>query len=413
MTPTKKIIYIYIYFLASIDTSTQYFSLPYFQSIGPCPTRNMKKLGILNTLERIFTRCIRSDNERFHLSGPSTLPTLPLELLLHVVHYLPLSSVALLALCSKLLWIKLGSKYFEQLKKGKHQLNIRFVQRPTFTKIQEQRSMFLSLLERDMDEMIFFYFCQKLHKSNNSPLHQREGTTCLAVDSAWPDGYHGATFSRLYFAMRCYRKGLDISHTLDSLLLTLTEYGDNWTRQMSFAARVVSKSLYLRTQHWILLPSKRPLELPTSFHWWKLCYHVRTIQGAGPEKYPLVQSLQNRFCEYQQFGTDAMHWTHLEQCIMCRTEFQIDIKDIGHRGTAVVITVWQDFGEVLTPFELTWGSHFFPFPHDSLRSIPSRTRGSLKDAFEGGRFDFDAHQTEISAAKFRIKRRSEPPVLHK
>lgn len=98
---------------------------------------------------------------------------------------------------------------------------------------------------------------------------------------------------------------------------------------------------------------------------------------------------------------------------MCRTEFQIDINDIGHRGTAVVITVWQDFGEVLTPFDLAWGSHFFPFPHDSLRSIPSRTRGSLKDAFEGGRFDFDAHQTEIPAANFRIKRRSEPPVLHK
>jgi hypothetical protein len=362
----------------------------------------MTGIGVISVLERILTRCTSSSSEGFHLPGPSSLPSLPLEILLHVVRYLPLSSAAILTLCSKLLWSKLGTTYFEQLKEGKRQLDPG-VKVPVFTEQQEHMNTFLLLLERDFDEMIFCYFCQKLHTTISHRLNQRAKIPCLDTYTAWGYYDNGATFARLSFAMKCHRKGLDIRHILDPLSVTLTGYEHDWTYQQLFVARVVSGSLYLRTQHWVLLPPKRQVEFPTSLNFWMLCCHVRVLSGSRYE-YPHTRSLQSRLHEYQQFDTDAMHSTCVEQCIACRTEFQIDIKDITRRGTAVVITVWQDFGELITPFDLTWRSHLFPFPLDYLRRVPSFTRGSLKKGFEGEHFDFDAHRTKAAAAKFRIKK---------
>jgi hypothetical protein len=359
----------------------------------------------------MLTRWMRSDSQSFHLPQPNALLGLRLELLLHIVHYLPPSSAGLLTLCSKSLWMKLGSKYIEQLEKGKRQIcphgphELIF---PTFTEDQEQRNTFLLLLERDINDMIFCYFCQKLHKIYDT--YRVAQTTCL---HSYPGAiyWNGATFSSLYFAMKCYRKGLDISHILNQLSRTITDYRYKYTRQLLFTARVVSGSLYLRTQHWILLPFTQPLELPTSCYVWSLCWHVDTWQDPRLKHLFLSQCLQKRLREYQEFGTDAAHSTSTERCTSCRTEFQIDMKDMSTRGTAVVITVWQDFGEILTPFDLTWRSHFFSnptFPFIDWRFVPWFAQESLKNNFEGGHFEFDAHQTQIDAANLQIKEVRDP-----
>lgn len=88
---------------------------------------------------------------------------------------------------------------------------------------------------------------------------------------------------------------------------------------------------------------------------------------------------------------------------------------MGTRGTAVVVTVWRDFGEILTPFDLTWRSHFHYFPTfpvtgtRSARRLPKTVtpspEDSLKNSFEGGGlFQFDAQQTKSDVAWLYIKK---------
>lgn len=366
----------------------------------------MTGIGIIDLFVRVFTRWIKSNPQTFHLPQRNTFLGLPPELLLYIVDYLPHSSTCLLALCSKSLWIQLSSKYMEELDKGKRQLIPEDLRIPKFTEHQEQRNTFLLLLERDFDDMVFCYFCQKLHK-----IYSYCRAQCRDKFRAWPS-WPQATFSRLCYAMKCHRKGLNINHILDPLSRTLTNYQYKRTCQTIFKARVVSRSLYLRTQHWVLLPPKQPLELLTAKYLYptRLCYHLHTFDGPGYMDLPFRQYLQEKFHEYQQLGI-ATHSTSTEQCLTCRTEFQIDIKDLGSRGAAVVITIWQDFGEILTPFDLTWKAHFFLYPSGplfNLRRVPSFPQGSLKDDFEGGHFEFDAHQTKAEAAMLHIKNFRKP-----
>lgn len=222
---------------------------------------------------QVFAPRMTSDPPSYPRPDHNALLRLPLQLLLHIVHYLLPSSAGILTLCSKSLWLTLGSRYIEQLEKGTRQMNPRDYGFKVFTADEEQRNTFLLLLERDDNEMVFCYHCQKLHKIHDT--NRGPQTKCTYFDPYQTGyGWNGLDYSTLYFGMKYHRKGLNISYMLTPLLRTATYYKCKYTRQMSFTARVVSGNLYLRTQIWFLLPSKQPLELPKSDYAWHLCCHV-------------------------------------------------------------------------------------------------------------------------------------------
>lgn len=77
-----------------------------------------------------------------------------------------------------------------------------------FAEDEEQRNKFFLLLERDNKENVFCYF-QKLHWPSEQYIHFRK-TRCKDYRTAWGDLGNGATFSRLNYAMKQYRQGLNV-----------------------------------------------------------------------------------------------------------------------------------------------------------------------------------------------------------
>lgn len=349
-------------------------------------------VNIVTALLHMLKGC---DTVKIYAPAPKSLPGLPVELLVRILEYLPLSSAALLSLCSQSLWRNLGSNHFELLRRGRRCIDPRtFMPRFVFTEDEEQRNKFFLLLERDSKEMVFCYFCQKLHRPSEQYIHYRK-TRCKDYRTAWGDLGNGATFSRLNYAMKQYRQGLNVKDILDPVSKAVTHYQYNWAHRRLFTPRVVSGSLYLRTQHWILLQPKKFLELPRGFYYISLCNHLKDICQDDPENWPLTKILQDRLYEYRQARGNTMCESDIEKCQTCRTEFQVDIKETTWRGKAVVITVWQDFGQISTPFDMTWNAHFFlASDFEELGRTPSFIPGSIKESFECGSFDLEAHQTK-------------------
>lgn len=354
-------------------------------------------------LRQIFKRLTKSDPrfgiaEIHHQSGSKTLNNLPIEIIQYITSFLPTSSAAALALCSKAILKKLGSAYFEELDKGKWQIERWNYEVPSLTDQQAERQTFLLLLDKDVNRIIFCYFCQKLHDPDKTiPDNWIRGERpCSAADrTTLIYGYYGFNYSRIYMAMKYHRLGLDNKVILSQLSRTVTKYYDGTSHQQSLSSRIISNTFYLRTQHWLLLPPNLPPELPKSYYFWNLCWHMRTFHNSRSY---LEEFLQCRLSHYED-GRLCPTCSGLKQCKECLTEFQIDVKDLQNRGSAIVITEWQDFGEVLTPFDPKWRCHFTNYPYVRTYFTP----GSIKDIFEGPYFDFDAHITKRAEDALLIK----------
>jgi hypothetical protein len=63
-------------------------------------------------------------------------------------------------------------------------------------------------------------------------------------------------------------------------------------------------------------------------------------------------------------------------------DFEIDIRDLGMRGTALVVTRWINLGAGLTPYDKKWQGHHVvddspvPFCPGSIRSSFEDQKGS-------------------------------------
>jgi hypothetical protein len=80
----------------------------------------------------------------------------------------------------------------------------------------------------------------------------------------------------------------------------------------------------------------------------------------------------------------------LIKCKYCFTEFRIDFKEFGKRGTAIYVTKWQDLGHDLSPLDPKWRSHI---SEDRLRKRVKFDLGSICSALEGKEhveFEFDS-----------------------
>jgi hypothetical protein len=133
-----------------------------------------------------------------------------------------------------------------------------------------------------------------------------------------------------------------------------------------------------------MLPPNQFLELPRGFYHIPVCYHLKDICEDEPDRFPVTKILQDRLYQYRQARGGTMPPPDMEQCRVCPTEFQVEIHEFKRRGKGIVITVWQDFGQILSPFDRAWNVHFFPGTYfGELRYGPSFMGGDIREAFEG------------------------------
>lgn len=186
--------------------------------------------------------------------------------------------------------------------------------------------------------------------------------------------------------MKCYRLGMDCSSLLNDMARTCTNYNrDGFTQQLSTLPRIISGHLYMRTQHWLLMPADQELGKLPQHCFISLCRHVITWSET-PNLKKIVELIWCKMSHYKD-PTLCSDCTQVAQYGECSTEYQVDCKTMQKGQIALVFTVWQDFGSGMTPFDPVWQRHRSMFGL-AVRS-PSIRAGSLKEAFEAFRFDED------------------------
>ena len=121
---------------------------------------------------------------------------------------------------------------------------------------------------------------------------------------------------------------------------------------LSVETRICSKptSLCLRIQHWALVSSTRRDMLLCKTKFVQICHHLSTHSS---EISRLVQSK----LEPRRTEVEDPTQTQLFRCRCCNTNFQLEIKDLGDEGLALVITKWLDLGSGKTPTDSRWSGH--------------------------------------------------------
>ena len=308
---------------------------------------------------------------------PTRLLDLPPEAILCIADFLPAHSAASLAFCNHSLSQVLGPQCWKPLRQHNH----------------EARIAFLSALAKDLPGYFVCHICSLLHLSSRvlpprpteSGLFQNS-LRCVRNDASlshrMPRSPYILKFAHVQLAMKRRHYGLDHGISLDSLSHTeveernFKEYCS--TTLLSVDARIASEELLMRSQQCIILPTdKRDKFLSPILPVQTLCRHI----WDGQEDDRLRELIK---CSLDHLGDKRTCSTCMGtlQCQYCYMDFEIDIRDLGMRGTALVVTRWINLGAGLTPHDKKWRSHHVvddspvPFCPGSIRSSFKDQKGS-------------------------------------
>ena len=349
---------------------------------------------------------------------PKRLFDLPAEVLLVITDSLPTSSAAALLLCCRTILNKLGNKKILQINSALAEPYTEWFSssRETTSPSPEdsERQTFLELLDRDSSELIYCYFCKKLHKSEltnswrNGPyIYIPERRPCAIVQarqrpSFYMDEYFN--FSQVQNIMKHHRVGRETSLLLKQMERTYTIYKRQYAYQRSTHFGISPSGHFLaRTQHWIALKgnAKEPPILP-EFCMIELCPHLSFY---GSTAFPTEMDLQIR-CKLSHIGTGKpctdpfCFCNRVKFCRCCNTEYRIDSKQITSDTWALCFTVWQDFGECRNPFERDWEDLVLAVSACKFPDWPYR-RSKIRKHFGEGRFDEGVSKASLAALRVK------------
>lgn len=113
-------------------------------------------------------------------------------------------------------------------------------------------------------------------------------------------------------------------------------------------------SLCLRMQQWALVsPTKRDMILSKT-KFMMICDHMRTYYS------DISQLIESKLEHYRRTGIEPGEddaSPDVRKCRYCNVDFQLEIKDFGGEGLALVVTKWLDLGSGLTPMDTRWRVH--------------------------------------------------------
>ncbi|OBT95567.1 hypothetical protein VE01_05982 [Pseudogymnoascus verrucosus] len=288
----------------------------------------------------------------------SPLSQLPPELLLRITTYLPPTSAASFALCTKRLHALLCIPYL-RCKNG----------HAPFSKAE-----FLRLLERDLPDYIVCYYCEKLHSIKRAGRHVKFTKRCDSKVNEAMRTYIHPRFSYVVFQMLMKRHRQDPSRDLSSLLNLLSYNEWSWIGpdETKTTARIVDGSLLLRQQHTLLVHPNN--DMCFTHDNIMICPHIAQLRckincsASGAERYSMCYtgdrvdidrtptSVECECCS-QRGKTDEGSWSGLIRCRDCATEFRIDTLGVGKAGKAFVVTRWKDLGEGRDGEDPVWRGH--------------------------------------------------------
>lgn len=305
---------------------------------------------------------------------------MPTEILQLIARFLPAPSEAALTLTCRTSLLKLGNRSWYEINTPSFPHAVhhkRYCCTP-------ERETLIQLLDRDLKDLIYCYFCNILHSPSdlrNPVSQQRE---CAKVEQMrrkdckerYLRMHDDLPFSEIQaFMKRHLRFGIDCSSQLQHMSKTSTVRAKTSTYQITTLARIISGHLVIRSEYWITVPWSKaksalgaaetsnlkicPHSVPSSLHnyWLRHCAELTEKHNNG--------------------SIPCSECNSLQQCMYCATEFQMETAKIGKKGIAIAITVWQDLGDGSSPYNTKWEeSRFVTYRKQNF--IP----GNIKAGFE-------------------------------
>jgi hypothetical protein len=246
-------------------------------------------------------------------------------------------------------------------------------------------------LAKDLPRYFVCHVCCLLHLSSGVPppgptesrLYPHNFLYCVWYDNRFshrlPCSPYILKFAHVQLAIKRHHYGLDHGVSLDAFSHTEVEESHyeefSTTVLLSVDARIASDELLMRSQQWIVLPTnKRDRLLSNILPVSTICTHI-TGHREGGKVWGLIKSWLDRFDGKQTCSTAA----GTLQCQYCYMDFEIDIRDLGERGTALVFTRWINLGAGLNPSDSKWQGHHIKYNHDHPTSL---NPGSIRSSFE-------------------------------
>jgi hypothetical protein len=257
----------------------------------------------------------------------SVLGTLPNEIILQIISFLPPESAASFSLCCLQIYSRLGRECLKSLEEE-----------------PSDRFKFLAILEREHSEYMLCYYCKKLHKICLPEQYLLYWTpdifqTCAGKlllcwkeeNRHWGYLHPDFSFAVVQMAMKRYHQGRDYSDLLKGLSRNARsrQTGRDFWQHKSLA-RIIDGSFLYREQFILGTPRS---ELNERFDSIQICPHIRIGYGDTTA----------------MIGCTPLEPQWIRQCKYCLTEFQIDFTEVEESGPVVVITKWMDLGSGCSP----------------------------------------------------------------
>ncbi|KIM94493.1 hypothetical protein OIDMADRAFT_35039 [Oidiodendron maius Zn] len=308
----------------------------------------------------------------------SLLGQLPLELILYMVQFFPPVSRLSFSLCCRPIYFALGTQHLKDI-------------------TEEDRHVFLTLLEPKLPDYILCYSCKKFHAISNARKHiklrylewaGRRLLPCQNNDIKIyvPYYFHDKfSFTVFQMTMKLYRQGLDYSKLLNILSAkTTTTPGLGYVVQCLSSAQIIGGSLFYRRQKIYLMPPNYPvpkfLDHPDF-----ICRHW-SPRPKNPQVEAFRDVIENRAWNKIK---DLRKLEKLKSCLYCHSEYRYDFAHLGKKGNAVFITQWRNLGEGRSPMDPQWLKHTHYFSHFNREPV-CYTPGSIYAKFESEEhFEFD------------------------
>lgn len=186
-----------------------------------------------------------------------------------------------------------------------------------------------------------------------------------------------------------YRNGLNFGMPLDALSITEVQTFDYFkaTTLLAVEPRIVSDELCLRVQQWIKF-DRREVPSVENTRSLGICSHVNRFTISHM---PNLIQCKLRHCNQKQ---DCRTCHSFFQCSECAAEFEVDTRDFGDRGSALIITKWLNLGRGDTPLDPKWRRHLYQPCDQRLQPSPvtkADRKGSIRGSFERE----DGHSQEM------------------
>lgn len=256
-----------------------------------------------------------------------------------------------------------------------------------------ERVLFLTRLERDFPPYFFCEFCSVLHSCEligpPGPAFQpRKGlrrhvenneppSLWRSVDVHPLHSLYDFNFAHLQLAMKRHYHGP--AHGISTESLSYTEVRDfderSVTTLLSVEARTCSASnLCLRIQNWALIKTATSDQFIAKIGFIWICTHL-SVRDANISQ--LIRSELEAYFNNSSGESTSQSTPHVFKCRMCYIDYQVEVRECGGEGPALVITKWLDLGPGLVPMGEEWKRHLGASPLPETGALHDESAGDV------------------------------------